>query len=96
MLLRRLLGDEQEDEQSNGLAVRRLERNRFGQAHKGSKGLFESLDAAVWNGNAFTEPCRTEPFSCEQVIGDDTARDTVLVLKNESSLFEHALFAGNG
>lgn len=96
MLLGRLLRHEQKDQQTDGLSVRRLERNRLSQAHKGRKRMLEAFDPSVRNGDAFTQPRRTEPFPCEQVIGDDAACDPVLILKNETSLFEHALFAGNG
>ena len=63
VLLRGLLGYEQEDQERNGLAVRGFEWNRLLQAHEGGERLLEAFDPAVRNGDTFAETCRAEAFA---------------------------------
>ncbi len=96
VLLRGLLGHEQEDQEPDGLAVGRLERDRLGKPDEGGERMLETLDAPVWNRDAFAEPGLAEALAREQVVRDGAAGDAVLILEDQPRLLEDAFLAGDG
>ncbi|ERI25490.1 hypothetical protein NP88_4090 [Burkholderia cepacia] len=96
VLLGGLLGNEQEDQEADRLAVGRFERDRIGEADERGERVLEALDAAVRNRDTFAEPGRTEALAREQVVRDGAAGDAVLILEHQPGLFEDAFLAGDG
>ena len=78
------------------LAVRRFERDRFGEAHERGERLLQALDASVRNGDAFAETGRAEALAREKIVGDGAAGDAVLILEDQTRLLEYAFLAGDG
>jgi hypothetical protein len=70
VLLGGRLGHQQENQQIDCLLIRCVKTNRLRQQEHRSHGRFETLDAAVWNGNAVTEPCRAQALTRKQAVGD--------------------------
>src|SRR5580698_6652770 len=96
MLLGGLFRYQQEDQQRYRLAVRRFERDGFGEAHERRQRLLQTLDPAVRNRDAFAESGRPEALAREQIVSDRAAGDTVLVFENQARLLEDAFLAGDG
>lgn len=96
VLLRRLFGDQQENQEPDRLAVGRFERDRIGEPHERGERMLETLDPPVRNRDAFAEAGRTEPLPREQVVRDGAAGDAVLILEDQPRLFEDAFLAGDG
>ncbi len=57
MFFRRLFGDEKREYQAHGLGVRGVERHWRGKADESSQRVLQTLDSAVRNGDALSEPC---------------------------------------
>ncbi|MBB2927396.1 hypothetical protein FHX59_001809 [Paraburkholderia silvatlantica] len=96
MLLRRLFGHEQEDQERDGLTVWRFEGDWLSEAHEGGLRLLQALDAAVRDRDAFAEARGAEALAREKIIGNRAAGDAVLVFEDQASLFEDAFLAGDG
>src|SRR5215212_6070349 len=96
MLLRSLLRHQQEDHQFHGLAIGCIERNRLGEPDERRNGFLQSLDAAVRNCDALTEPGRPETFTREKTIEHLRMRDAASVLEEQPDLLESALLARSG
>src|SRR5215472_2706176 len=56
VLLGRLLGNEKKEHQVHRLAVGRIERHGLGEANECAHRFFQSLDSAMRNGDALTQP----------------------------------------
>ncbi|SAK12865.1 hypothetical protein UA21_00439 [Burkholderia multivorans] len=96
VLLCGLLGNEQENQEGNRLAVGGLERDRIGEPHECRERMLEALDASVRNRDAFAETGRAEALAREQIVRDGAASDAVLILEDQPGLFENAFLAGDG
>lgn len=57
MFFRRLFGDEKCEYQAHGLGVRGVERHWRGKADESPQRVLQTLDSAVRNGDALSEPC---------------------------------------
>src|SRR5581483_4299711 len=64
VLLGRLFGHEEHEDEGDRRAVGRVERNRLCQADEGAERLLQPLDAAVRGGDALAEAGRAEPRTC--------------------------------
>src|SRR5215831_2968302 len=62
MLLRGLLGDQQEEQQPYGATVGCIEWDGFSETYERSNRFLEPFDPSVRNRNALTEPRGTKPF----------------------------------
>src|SRR3974390_272080 len=93
VLLGRVLRHEEQENQADGLAVRRVERHRLGEAHKGADRLLEPLDPAVRDCDALAQPGRSQALPREQAVEHEAAGDTLIVLEEQPGLLEHALLA---
>ena len=93
VLLVGVLWHQQHEQQRNGLAVRRIKRNRGTQAQQGTGRFLESLDAAVRDGNPQAQPGRAEFFPGEQAVEDGTAGDSLMVLEKQSGVLEDTFLA---
>ena len=66
MLLGDMIGNQQEKQQIDGLAIGRFERNRLGQAHEGAQRRFQgftALDSAMRHGHAMAQTSRAQAFT---------------------------------
>src|SRR5581483_9556981 len=95
MALGGVLGNEQHEDERDRLGVGRVEGHRLGESHEGADSLFQSLDASVGDGDAVTEPGGTEALARKQAVEDEGARDSLVVLEQQTRLLEHALLAGD-
>src|SRR2546421_13073812 len=68
MLLGRLPGNKQEEHLPDGLAVRRVERNRLARSHECRKRVVEPLDASVRDGDALAQAGRAELLAREETV----------------------------
>ena len=96
VLLCGLFGNKQEDQQRHGLPVRRFESDRLSQAHEGGERMLQTLDASVGNGHTFAETGRAKALAREEIVGDDTAANAVLVLEDQARLLEYTFLASDG
>ena len=87
-----LFRNQQNEQQRDGFAVRRVKRNRGGQAQKRATGFPDALDATVWNGDASTEAGRTELFTRKKAVEYRAAGNPLVVFKEQTSALEDALF----
>src|SRR5579859_1831376 len=86
MLLGRLLGHKQHEDQRHGLAVGRIERHGLRQAEKRTDGLLEALDPAVRDGHALPKPGGGQALASEQAVEDDAPRDAIEILEEQPRL----------
>src|SRR6266436_4185087 len=93
MLFGRLLGHEQHEHETDGLAVRRVERHRLSQADKSADRLFQALDPAMGNSDPLAKARRAETFPGEQAVEHEAPRHALVVLEEQPGLLEHALLA---
>src|SRR5690348_2688978 len=88
VLLGRLLGHEQHEDQRHRRAVGRIERYRLRQANEGAERFLQSLDAAVRDGDALAEARGAELLAREERFEHLGARDAVVVLEEQPGLLE--------
>src|SRR5438552_13478071 len=93
VLLGRLLRHQQQEDQTDRLAVGRVERNRLRQAHESPDRFLQSLDPAVRNGESLTQAGRAETLAGEQAVEHQTPCHPLIVLEEQPGLLEHAFFA---
>src|SRR5467141_328418 len=93
VLLGRLFRHQQQEHETDGPAVGRVERNRLCEAHKGADRFLESLDPAVRNGNSLPQPRRAETLAGEQAVEHQAPSHALVVLEEEPGLLEHAFLA---
>src|SRR5258707_2329319 len=95
VLLGRLFRHQQQEDQTDGLAVGRVERNRLRQAHKGPDRFLQTLDPAVRNGESLPEAGRAETFAGEQAVEHQAPRHPLVVLEEQPGLLETPQFAAS-
>src|SRR6267378_2630173 len=95
MLLRRLLGHEEQEHQTHRFSVGRVERHRLSEAHKSTHRFLQALDSAVRNGDSLPQPGGAEALPGEQAVEYEASRDALVVLEQQPGLLEHALLAGD-
>ena len=88
-----LLGHQQHEQHAHRPTVGRVELNGGCQAQEGAGGILEALDATVGDGDALPQSGRTQAFAGEQAVEDRAAGDALVVLEQQSCLFEDALLA---
>ena len=93
MFFGRVLGNEQDEDLSDRLAVGRVERDWLPWSHECAQRVREALDASMGNCDALAETGRAEFFSCEQAIENDRARDLRVVFEKLADLLEKPLLA---
>src|SRR6266581_3973830 len=93
VLFGRLLGHEQHEHETDGLAVRGVERHRLSQADESTDRLFQALDPAVGNSDSLAKARRAETLPGEQAVEHEAPRHALVVLEEEPRLLEHALLA---
>src|SRR5687767_14212946 len=93
VLLGRLFGHQEHENQGHRVAVRGVERHGLGDADEGAEGLLQPLDAPVRDRNALSEAGRAQALAREQAVEHDAARKGVLVLEQQADLLEQALLA---
>src|SRR6266446_1775908 len=93
VLLGRLFRHQQQEHQTDGLAVGRVERNRLRQAHKGPDRFLQTLDPAVRNGESLPEAGRAETLAGKQAVEHQAPRHPLVVLEEQPGLLEHAFLA---
>src|SRR5260221_2872895 len=93
VLLGRLFRHQQQEHQTDGLAVGRVERNRLRQAHKSPDRFLHTLHPAVRNGESPPDACRAETFPREQAVAHQAPRHPLVVLEEQPGLLEHAFLA---
>src|SRR5258706_1619553 len=91
--LGRLFGYEKQKDQIHRVSVRSIECHGPCEADERSDGLLQALDPAVGNGDPMAEAGRAEALAREQAVENETPRDALVVLDNQSRLLEHALLA---
>jgi hypothetical protein len=91
--LRRRFWNEQEDQQRHRFVVGCVERYRLLHPHDGGERILQALDASVRNGDGVAQAGGAQAFACKQVVGDEAARNRVLVLEQQAGLLEDALLA---
>src|SRR5688572_29471771 len=87
------VGHEQHEYEADILRIRCIERNRLLHPHKGPDRFLEPLEPAVGDRDALAKTGRTEFFSGEQAVEHQAARDLMVVLEQQTNLFEHAFLA---
>src|ERR1035437_7935113 len=95
VLLGSLLRYQQDEQQVDRLAVGGVKRHRGGKAHESRHRLAQALDAAVWNGHPLAQAGRAQALAREQAVEYQAARDPLVILENQTGLFEHALLAAD-
>src|SRR5581483_169137 len=93
VLLGRLFGHEEHEDEGDRRAVGRVERNRLCQTDEGAERLLQPLDAAVRDGDALAEAGRAEPLAGEQTVEYQAARDAIVILEQQAGLLEQPLLA---
>src|SRR5438552_12375694 len=93
MLFGRVLGNEQDEDLSDRLAVGRVERDWLARPYECAQRVREALDASVGNCDALPETGRAELFSREQAVENDRARDLRVVFEKLADLLEKPLLA---
>lgn len=88
-----LLRNQQHKQQTNRLAIGRIELHGLGESDESAHCFLQALDSPVRNGDPLAEPGRAEPFACQQAIEDQAARDPLVVFEHQSRLLENALLA---
>src|SRR6267142_2532236 len=93
VLLGRLFRHQQQEHETDGLAVGCIERNRLCEAHEGADRFLEPLDPAVRNGDSLPQPRRAETLAGEQAVEHQAPRHPLVVLEQGPGLLEHAFLA---
>ncbi len=93
---RRRLGDEEEHEKNDRLAVGRVERGASAQAHHGGGGFLETLDATVRYRHATTETGRADALAREQILDHCRGGHAVPPLEELTRLVEDRAGSGSG
>src|SRR5882762_7178560 len=93
VLLGRLFRHQQQEHQTDGLAVGRVERNRLCQTHKSPDGFLQTLDPAVRNSEPLPQPGRAETLTGKQAVEHQAPGHPLVILEEQPSLLEHAFFA---
>src|SRR5206468_11423091 len=93
MLFGRVLGNEQDEDLSDRLAVGRVERDRLPRPHECAQRVRKALDASMGNRDALAEAGRAELFSREQAVENDRARDLRVIFEKLADLLEKPLLA---
>src|SRR6267378_4856744 len=93
VLLGRLFRHQQQEHQTDGLAVGRVERNRLRQAHESPDRFLQTLDPAVRNGESLPQAGRAETLAGEQAVEHQAPRHPLVVLEEKPGLLEHAFLA---
>ena len=70
MLVRRLLGYEQPEDEVHGLVIGRVEVHAFAELQESREGAAEAGHAGMGQGAAFSEPRRAETLALDQPIED--------------------------
>src|SRR5213593_1276270 len=68
VLLGRLFRHQQQEHETDGFAVGRVEGNRLCQAHKSPARFLQTLDPAVRDGESLPQPGRAETFAGKQAV----------------------------
>ena len=92
MLFGRLFRDQQDKQQIDRTAIRRIKRYRRRQAHECTDCLFQPLDTSVRNGHTLTQTGRAQFFTCEQAIENYRSCESEMILEKHADLFENPLF----
>jgi len=88
VFLRGRLGHQQEDQQADGLLVRRIEANGLGQLQHGGHRRLQALDAPMGNRHAMTQAGGAQALARKQAVGDERAIETVQVLEQQAHFLE--------
>src|SRR5207302_7468176 len=93
MLLGRLFRHQQQEHETDGLAVGRVERNRLCQTHKSPDCFLQTLDPAVRDSESLPQPRRAQALAGKQAVEHQAPGHPLVVLEEQPSLLEHAFFA---
>src|SRR6266849_4310184 len=93
MLLGRLFRHQQQEHETHGLAVGRVERNRLCQTHKSPDCFLQTLDPAVRDSESLPQPRRAQTLAGKQAVEHQAPGHPLVVLEEQPSLLEHAFFA---
>src|SRR5258708_8323516 len=91
VLLGRLFRHQQQEHETDGFAVGRVERNRLCQAHESPDCFLQSLDPAVRNGEPLAQPGRSEAVAGTQAVEQQAPRHPLGVLEKQPGLLAHAV-----
>src|SRR6185436_15008606 len=91
----RPLRHQQHENKVHRLAVGRIERNRLAHTDHRAHGLFQALDAPMWDRNTLSQTGRAQLFAREEAVKDLAARDVLIVFEQKSRVLEHAFFAAH-
>ena len=94
MLLGGRFGHQQEDEQADRLFIRRIKAYGASELKHRRHGGFQAFDAAMGNGHAVAQARGAQALAGEQAVGNQGAREAMQTLKQQSSFFKRAFFAG--
>jgi len=93
MLFGRLLGYQQDKEQIDRAAIRRVKRYRRCQTQECANSLFQPLDSTMRNRHTLAQTGGTEFFAGEQAIENDRASKTKAIFKKHTRLLENPFLA---
>ena len=88
-----LFRHQQDKKKIDRTSVRRVEGDRRFKSDEPSHRFTQSLDAPVRNGDALTEACGTQFFPGEQAVENLAPGDALIILEQQTSLFEYAFLA---
>src|SRR6267378_679058 len=86
VLLGRLFRHQQQEDQADGLAVGRVERNRLRQAHESPDGFLQTLDPTVRNSEPLPQPGRAKTLAGEQTVEHEAPGHPLVILEEQPSL----------
>lgn len=93
MLLGCGFGHQQEDQQGDGLLVRRVKPDRLGQLKHRSHRRLQPLDAPMRDSDTVPESGRPEALPGKQAVGNQGPAEAMKILKQQSRFFKNPLLA---
>jgi len=89
------IGHHQNENQVDRLTVGRIERNRLASPDQRADGFAQPLEAAVRDRNAVAERGGTQFFTRKQAVEYLSAREVLMIFKQQPGLLEHPFLAGD-
>lgn len=94
MFLRCRFGYQQENKQTDGLLIWRIETNGLRHLdHRGQRRL-EPLDAAMGDGHAVSQACRPQTLPGKQAVSHQRTIEAMKIFEKQTRLFKNPLLAG--
>src|SRR5919204_3666298 len=93
VLLRRLFRDEEHEDEGDRRAVGRVERYGLREADERAERFLQAFDPSMRDRHALAKAGGAELLAREQAVEDETARDAVMIFKQQARLLEQPLLA---